>query len=246
MAYAPASVPRVLFVYAFTCVAVFGATRLEPVPVIGEYVHLLVAAVFLLTAIHMAQGDNTHFGISLGGLLDPSDDDRSPGPLGLWDLGRALLGALPSAVREIGAAMAVAAVIFPLYALAYSWWHAPAEPFALTLPPALASTVLAQLVIVALPEEAFFRGFLQTALSDAEPRRIRLLGVELAPLAWVAQAVLFALVHLISEPHPARLAVLLPGLLFGWVRAWRGGVGAALTHHAMSNLYSEILARSWL
>jgi membrane protease YdiL (CAAX protease family) len=35
-------------------------------------------------------------------------------------------------------------------------------------------------------------------------------------------------------------------LLFGWVRAWRGGVGAAIALHAMSNLYSEILARSWL
>jgi membrane protease YdiL (CAAX protease family) len=40
--------------------------------------------------------------------------------------------------------------------------------------------------------------------------------------------------------------VFFPALLFGWVRAWRGGIGAALALHASSNLYSEILARSWL
>jgi membrane protease YdiL (CAAX protease family) len=72
------------------------------------------------------------------------------------------------------------------------------------------------------------------------------LGVELALGAWVLQAALFAAIHFMVEPHPARLAVFFPALLFGWTRAWRGGIGAALTLHAMSNLYSEILARSWL
>jgi membrane protease YdiL (CAAX protease family) len=57
---------------------------------------------------------------------------------------------------------------------------------------------------------------------------------------------LFAAIHFLVEPHPARLAVFFPALLFGWTRAWRGGIGAALVLHAMSNLYSEILARSWL
>ena len=77
-------------------------------------------------------------------------------------------------------------------------------------------------------------------------RRVSVLGVELAPGAWLLQAALFALVHFLVEPHPARLAVFFPGLLFGWLRARRGGVGAAIALHAMSNLYSEILARSWL
>jgi membrane protease YdiL (CAAX protease family) len=86
----------------------------------------------------------------------------------------------------------------------------------------------------------------QTALSDLTTKRLRVLGVELAPSAWVLQAALFAAIHFMVEPHPARLAVFFPALLFGWTRAWRGGIGAALTLHAMSNLYSEILARSWL
>ncbi len=246
MSQAPGPVGRILEVYAVVCVAVFGVTRLEDAPLVGEYVHLIVAAIFLLTAIRLARGDIGHFGLSLGGLLEPPTDDRPRGPLGLWDLARAIRAALPCAMTELGVAVGVAAVVFPLYTIGFYWWNEPTRQLSLALPPDLANLALAQLVVVALPEEAFFRGYMQTALGDAESRRIRVLGVELAPAAWVAQAALFAMVHLIVEPHPARLAVFFPGLVFGWVRAWRGGIGAGMALHAMSNLYSEILSRSWL
>ncbi len=241
-----ASRRQVLWAYALVSVAVFGATRLGPVAGIGKYVHLLVAAIFLLAAIGLTRSDPTHYGVALGGLLTPSDDEQPAGPLGLFDLGRAIVRAAPSAVTELGVAVAVAAVVFPAYAAGYYWWWEPAHSFDLTLPPDLANLALAQLVVVALPEEAFFRGFLQTGLTDLAKVRVRVLGVDVAPAAWLLQAALFALLHVLVEPHPARLAVFFPALLFGWVRAWRGGVGAAIGLHAMSNLYSEILARSWL
>jgi membrane protease YdiL (CAAX protease family) len=246
MHHSRAPLRQILWVYVIVCAAVFLVTRLEPVPGVGRYVHLVVAAVFLLTAIRLTRHDPAHYGVALAGLLEPSDDDRSSGPLGLLDLGRAIVRAVPSGIRELGIAAVVAVVVFPFYAAGYYGWSAPTQPFALTLPPDLLNLVLAQLVVVALPEEAFFRGYIQTGLSDVEKNRIRVIGVELAPLAWLLQAALFALIHFIVEPHAARLAVFFPGLLFGWVRAWRGGIGAAIALHAMSNLYSEILARSWL
>ncbi|MEM7434877.1 MAG: MrtC family glutamic-type intramembrane protease [Myxococcota bacterium] len=246
MSQARTSVGRVLVAYAWVCLAVFAATRLESVEWVGEYVHLIVAAVFLLTALHLTRDDPAHYGVALGGLLEPAPEGTARGPLGLWDLGRAIAGAFPSALRESAIAVGVALVVLSLYTVGFYYWVQPTRAFALTWPPELPSLVLAQLLIVALPEEAFFRGYLQTALADLEPRRVRLLGVPLAPTAWLAQAVLFAVVHLVSDPHPARLAVVFPALLFGWVRAWRGGIGAAIALHALSNLYSETLARSWL
>ena len=240
------SLKGVVGVYLLICAAVFLVTRLEHAPVVGRYVHLAVAAIFLLTAVQLTRRDPAHYGVALGGLLEPAHDDRPVGPLGLFDLARALRAAAPAAVRELGVAAVVAAVVFPLYAVGYLWWTEPTRDFSLTLPTSLASFVVAQLLVVALPEEAFFRGYLQTALSDLEGRRIGFLGVELAPAAWSMQAALFAALHFAVEPHPARLAVFFPALLFGWVRAWRGGIGAAMALHAMSNLYSEILARSWL
>jgi hypothetical protein len=233
-------------VYGLVCAAVFAVTRLEPIAVIGQYVHLVVAAIFLLTSMRLTRSNPAHFGVALGGLLEPPTDDRAAGPLGLFDLGRAIRKALPSAARELGVALGIAAVVFPLYALGFYWWNQPVGGFSLTLPPNVASFALAQLIVVALPEEAFFRGYLQTAFSDLRENRLRVLGAELAPSAWLLQAILFAAIHFIVEPHPARLAVFFPALLFGWARAWRGGIGAALALHAMSNLYSEILARSWL
>jgi membrane protease YdiL (CAAX protease family) len=199
-----------------------------------------------LTSIRLTRRDPEHFGVALGGLLEPTTDDRPAGPLGLFDLGRAIRKALPSAAVELGMAAGIGAVVFPLYAVGFYWWNQPAGDFSLVLPPNIASFAIAQLIVIALPEEAFFRGYLQTSLSDLTDKRVRVLGVELAPGGWLLQAALFAAIHFLVEPHPARLAVFFPALLFGWTRAWRGGIGAALVLHAMSNLYSEILARSWL
>ena len=246
MAQARTSLRRILWVYGLVCAAVFAVTRLESVALVGQYVHLAVAAIFLLTSLRLTRSDPAHFGVALGGLLEPPTDDRTAGPLGVFDLGRAIGKALPSAARELGVATAIAAVVFPLYTIGFYWWNQPLGDFSLKLPPNLASFVLAQLIVVALPEEAFFRGYLQTALSDLRESRARVLGAKLAPRAWLLQAILFAAIHFIVEPQPARLAVFFPALLFGWTRGWRGGIGAALALHAMSNLYSEILARSWL
>jgi membrane protease YdiL (CAAX protease family) len=246
MVEAPASSRQVLGVYALVCVAVFVVTRFESSKLAGPYVHLAVAAIFLLTSLRMTRADPRHYGVALGGLLEPSSDERPRGPLGTLDLARALWGALPSALRELCVAVGVAAIVFPLYALGFYLWNEPVRSFTLALPPDLVNVALAQLIVVALPEEAFFRGYLQTSLSDSESARVRVVGVSLAPRAWLAQAALFAVIHVLAAPHPARLAVFFPGLVFGWVRAWRGGIGAALVLHALSNLYSEILARSWL
>jgi uncharacterized protein len=99
---------------------------------------------------------------------------------------------------------------------------------------------------VALPEEAFFRGYVQTRLTDSFPKKVRLLGVPVSPAALLSQAVLFGVLHFAVDFRPERLAVAFPALLFGWLRSWRGGVGAAILVHAMSNVYADILVRGWL
>ncbi len=246
VAKAQQSCSRVLAVYLLVGAAVFVATRLEQAASVGRYVHLVVAAIFCGTSLRLARGELRHFGIALAGLLEPADEDRPGGPFGLWDLGRAFWETLPAALRELGIAVGTAAVVFPLYGLGYAAWQEPARELSLSLPPEPFELALTQFLVVALPEEAFFRGYIQTALSDLEARRLRIAGVSLAPAAWLLQAVLFALLHLAVQRHPARLAVFFPALLFGWLRAWRGGIGAASALHAMSNLYSQTLARSWL
>jgi membrane protease YdiL (CAAX protease family) len=221
------------------------------VPGARDVAHLGIAAVFLFVPLYIARrepGGARRYGIDLGGLLEaaPEHDPRPPGPLGLFDLARTLRGVLPAALRESAVALGVAAIVFPPFVVGFWAWHQPGHSFTWSLPPDLASFALTQVVLVGLPEEALFRGYVQTRLHDAFPPRRSVLGVPVHAGVLIAQAALFALVHLATEPHPAKLAVFFPGLLFGWLRAWRGGIGAAILFHALSNVLAEILVRGWL
>jgi hypothetical protein len=98
--------------------------------------------------------------------------------------------------------------------------------------------------VVALPEEAFFRGYLQTALDDRSPPKLRLWGAALGPGVLVSSA-LFAVGHFLSVPDVGRLAVFFPSLLFGWLRARTGGIGASVVCHALCNLYVVMLGAGY-
>ncbi|MDD9936978.1 MAG: MrtC family glutamic-type intramembrane protease [Myxococcales bacterium] len=218
------------------------------VPALAEYVHLGVGILFLGTAVHMAgraPGGLEGHGLSLGGLLEPAERP-APGLFdGVKDLAGALLTGIGPTLRELGVALALAALIFPPFAYGFYLWNAPPRAFELAWPPELASYALSQVLVIALPEEAFFRGYLQTRLAEGR-RRVKVLGAELSLPVLVLTSALFALIHFAVDPHPARLAVFFPALVFGWLRELRGGIGAAVFFHALSNLLSDVLARSWL
>jgi hypothetical protein len=190
-------------------------------------------------------GGMRRMGIDLAGVLVPSEDEDG-GFLGLRDLGRSLRGALGPASTEIGVALLVALVIFPPFAIGFSVYHGPTRPFLPSLPDDALSFALSQVLVVALPEEALFRGYFQTRLGDLFQKPRRILGVEIDLFALVVQAALFAFIHFAVDLSVERLAVFFPGLLFGVLRAWRGGIGAAILFHALSNLYADILVRGWL
>lgn len=132
---------------------------------------------------------------------------------------------LPPERLRLGAA-GLAADEVPYEARRSFWW--------------LLNLVLVQLLLVALPEEVFYRGYLQTRLDAVFPRTRRLFGVEIHPASLFWTSALFALGHFLVIPHPQRLAVFFPSLLFGWLRAAGGGVAAGVLYHAACNLLVEI------
>jgi uncharacterized protein len=154
----------------------------------------------------------------------------------------------------------VVAVIVPTFFLAFWLWsavlpHLPARwahllsPYVGTphfqprLPNRFGEWVIDNLFVVALPEEFFYRGYLQTRLRDAWPRGRVLWGARLGPAFWLT-AVLFAVGHLaIFEVW--RLAVFFPALLFGWMREKTGTVMGAALFHAFANLYMLWLEASF-
>ncbi|MDY0059853.1 MAG: MrtP family glutamic-type intramembrane protease [Myxococcota bacterium] len=109
----------------------------------------------------------------------------------------------------------------------------------------LALLVLSHLLLVALPEELFYRGYAQTTLDQVFPRRVRVLGVELG-LSVLVVSVLFALGHFLVDLRVERLAVFFPSLLFGYLRAGSGSLLAPILVHAASNVFSDLLAKGYL
>jgi membrane protease YdiL (CAAX protease family) len=122
-------------------------------------------------------------------------------------------------------------------------WRGWAEG-AFQLPPSFLLSALNQLVVVAIPEELFFRGYLLTRLEERWPSRRRLFG---APVGWalVVSSLLFALGHLVVVPNPQRLAVFFPALVFGWMRARTGSIAAGAAYHALCNLFADVLHTSF-
>jgi membrane protease YdiL (CAAX protease family) len=114
--------------------------------------------------------------------------------------------------------------------------------FKFRLPADPAETALHQLIVVALPEEFFFRGFVQGRLADVWTTR-KFLGAPVGPV--VVASALFAVCHLAVQLNFATLAVFFPGLLFGWMRARSGSVLPGTLFHALCNLYIETLHRSF-
>ncbi len=129
----------------------------------------------------------------------------------------------PRAWREVargaGVGVLACAVIFPPFALAF-WWFAKALPalppgvaawlapylgeprLAFRLPDGLPLLVAVQVLVVALPEELFYRGWLQTSLARAAPGRgVTVLGARLGHGFLLTQA-LFAAGHLVTPRKP--------------------------------------------
>jgi membrane protease YdiL (CAAX protease family) len=170
------------------------------------------------------------YGLSFGGLFEPE-------PLSALRIARAM-------ARAGLAALTLAMLCLPLFWLGFLWWWRIRVPF--HAPPwgSLAGDLSGQLLVIALPEEAFYRGYLQSALDEVWAPRLRVLGAELGP-GLVASSALFALGHLCTEFNAARLAVFFPSLAFGFLRARTRGVGAGLVFHALCNLFASYLGQGY-
>ena len=144
------------------------------------------------------------------------------------------------------AGLGVSLLVLPPFAAALvagvRLWGIPVQ-FQARVPPGFALAAAVQLLAVAIPEELFYRGWMQTSWSRSGPSR-RILGAEIGP-GFLATQALFAAGHLVTL-QPQRLLTFFPGLLFGWMRARTGSVVAPAVAHALSNLLVLFLEASLL
>jgi membrane protease YdiL (CAAX protease family) len=228
-------------------VATVTAAVLYRVPALEGWFHVGVAALFLYLPVWLLRdADLLDYGLTLRPLA------RNHG----FALTVALVVFPPVLVgyalfARLACAVPALASIAPLPCHPGALLHGLLPSLQLHLPPELLSLhpsrnlALAEIVVVALPEETFFRAYLQTRLDEALPPRARFLGARIGP-GLILSSALFAVCHLAVQGNAATLAVFFPSLLFGWMRSRSGSILPGVVFHAACNLYIDTLARSFL
>src|SRR5512138_449204 len=172
-------------------------------PIVREYLNVLIAIIFFQTPVVAAR--------RAGRDLDYRDVGLRFDPVGLnlAVIGGVVLLTFPAFVAGFFlfydrvcamAGVPLARSFAPLcrHWLGFSRGH-------LHAPPDLALLALSQLVVVAIPEELFFRGYLMERLERVWPPTRQLFGAKVG-CALVVSSALFAVGHVAVIPNPQRLA----------------------------------------
>ena len=150
-------------------------------------------------------------------------------------------------------AVVIGIVILPFTGL-YHLWHTAWLPalgswVGLTIPPAgsggswpdqFALLVGYHLFYAAIPEEIFYRGYMQSRLDEAFGTPWTVFGAAVGP-GLLLTAVLFAFGHSLVFFQWWHVAIVVPALAFGWMRSRTGEVMAGAIFHAWCNVYVTTL-----
>jgi membrane protease YdiL (CAAX protease family) len=163
--------------------------------------------------------------------------------------------------RAFGMTVLVMVIVFPPYALgfhiyrqgliplrfsglvgsAFAWFnwllHTPRAG------PWLLQSFFWQYFFVALPEEFFYRGYLQARFNALFGGRYRVFGTAVG-VALPISATIFALHHFLISPAPQALLVFFPALLFSWLRETTGSLLAPGLFHAACNVFAVLLTKA--
>ena len=101
-----------------------------------------------------------------------------------------------------------------------------------------------QFLLVALPEEFFFRGYFQTTLNRVFGQPWKILGTPLG-WSWILTAVVFAFAHSVISLQWWHFSIFFPALLFGYLRERTGTITAPIILHAFSNIFIDWFSRSY-
>jgi len=222
-----------LFALATGAAAAFYQAGAHGVGVIERNLHALVALVFIVLpqVALRRRGNIERYGFT-----------TEPLGLGLAIAATAIVVVLPLfglgfwALVRAACAHAPALVPGSCFRAAHPVWR---------LPPGFALQAVAQLIVVALPEELFFRGYVQGRLEEALPPRFSLWGAPVGG-AWILASALFALGHYFVTFEPQMLTRFFPGLAFGWMYARTRSILPSTIFHAACNLIMAWLGASLL
>ena len=139
-------------------------------------------------------------------------------------------------------AVVVGALAVP-FVIAYHYWTTlvmGGDPSSGQWPPSVPMLIGYHLFFVAIPEEFFYRGYLQTRLDEAYAPTWEIFGAKMG-WGWLITCVIFAFGHSVVQFQWWHFAIIFPSLIFGWMRTKTGGVVTGAIFHACCNVGVSIL-----
>jgi len=143
--------------------------------------------------------------------------------------------------------LAAALIIFPPFLLLAHFWQIiimGKQGFKAAGLPNIMNVILFQLLLVALPEEFFFRGYFQSTIDKILKGRKRILGVDVGA-GFLITAAVFAVAHTMVTYQWWHFSIFFPALLFGYLRLRTGSITAPILFHTASNVLMDWFSRSY-
>ncbi|PIR20935.1 MAG: hypothetical protein COV45_03475 [Deltaproteobacteria bacterium CG11_big_fil_rev_8_21_14_0_20_47_16] len=150
-------------------------------------------------------------------------------------------------LRSLGFFLLWAIIIFVPYTFLVHLWaqlYWGGNPFKFAMLPSW-NLILTQLIVVALPEETFFRGYMQTRFQQIFKPRWSIFGARLG-WGWILTCIIFAAAHSLIQFQWWHFAIFFPSLVFGYLRERTDGLIAPILFHALSNLFMEWIVRCYI
>lgn len=108
----------------------------------------------------------------------------------------------------------------------------------------LIQAFLYHLLMVAIPEEFFYRSYMQTVLNKHFSKSVSILGIQLG-YGLLLTSLLFALSHSLVSFAWWHFSIFFPSLVFGWLRDKTESITASSLFHALSNVFSMWVAMNY-
>jgi len=141
-------------------------------------------------------------------------------------------------VRSIVMFVLFSVIIFPPFLVAAHFWMKwvyGLEWVRVANIPDFWNVFAYHLILVAIPEEFYFRGYFQSTMHSILPSRWRILGVRLG-FGWIITALIFAIAHTIVTYQWWHFSIFFPALVFGYLRERTGTITTPILFHAAANL----------
>jgi membrane protease YdiL (CAAX protease family) len=130
--------------------------------------------------------------------------------------------------------------------------HWPIIEPAFPMPPAsgqLANWIIFQFLYIAVFEEIFFRGYLQSNILKALGPQLTVTSDAPAKpdlnhwIAIIISSVAFTTAHMIIHSNPMAILIFLPSVIFGWLFAKTNSLIAPILFHGISNIAFCLMAK---